>query len=242
MLAYPDELDAFLDGIFHGKDALEKAVGRPVAISVKTRLGYLEPSEVHEILRVYNQYPISELSVHARTRKEFYSGQPHLELFGEMLEEAKMPLIYNGNVYSTQDYRKLTERFSRKQYPLFAGVMIGRGIVADPALIRKIRVGENTGWDMDAVSGASVNKKELRDYHKALYNSYIAQYDGHKTDDHVLIGRMKEVWTFMGAVFEAPEKYLKNIYKAKTLVEYNAGVSMLLANCEIKEPENGLLP
>jgi tRNA-dihydrouridine synthase len=61
-LAHPEELDRFLDTIFTGTD---------MKISVKTRLGLHESEEFGRILEIYNRYPISELIIHPRVRKDF---------------------------------------------------------------------------------------------------------------------------------------------------------------------------
>ena len=43
-------------------------------ISIKTRLGMEEPEEFEEILKVFNQFPVKELIIHPRTRKDQYKG------------------------------------------------------------------------------------------------------------------------------------------------------------------------
>ena len=62
-LGRPEELDRFLDEVF-------SRVKMPV--SVKTRLGIREPEEFHQILEIFNRYPISDLTIHPRVQKEFY--------------------------------------------------------------------------------------------------------------------------------------------------------------------------
>ena len=59
LLADPDALRRLLDGIF---------AAAPVRVSVKTRLGVRDPEEFGAILAVYNDYPISRLIIHARTK------------------------------------------------------------------------------------------------------------------------------------------------------------------------------
>ena len=72
MLEDPDSLDRFLDGIFSAS---------PLPISVKTRLGLTDSEEFCRILEVFNRYPIAELTVHPRVRKQFYSGEVDMEMF-----------------------------------------------------------------------------------------------------------------------------------------------------------------
>lgn len=224
-LQHPDELDRFLDAIF------AKA---PVAISIKTRIGYETPDEAGRLMEIYSQYPIHELTVHPRTRQEFYKGQPHLEVMDEVVRCARVPVIYNGNVYTAADGDRIQCR-----YPDLAGIMIGRGLLADPALARRLQ------------GGPAATKAELKDYHNALLEANEAVYENYsprKKDGEVigapaelaLVNRMKEIWFYLSASYKDNARYLKMIRKARTLVEYRAAVRMLMNNCELVEPQDGL--
>ena len=72
MLVDLPALDRFLEEVFSHVD---------VAVSVKTRLGLVEPEEFEAILAVYNRYPLSELVIHPRVQAELYRGTPHREAF-----------------------------------------------------------------------------------------------------------------------------------------------------------------
>ena len=121
MLADPDVLDQFLDGIF-GKATLP--------ISVKTRIGLTDPGEFPRILEIYNQYPIRELTIHPRVRKAFYSGSCDMEMFRYAVENSRAPLCYNGNLNSLADIRAIED-----QFPQVEAVMIGRGLVGNPGML-----------------------------------------------------------------------------------------------------------
>lgn len=66
-LAYPDELDRFLEEIF------EK---RSLDISIKTRIGADDPEEFEDLLRIFNRYPVRRLIVHPRVQKDFIKISP----------------------------------------------------------------------------------------------------------------------------------------------------------------------
>lgn len=87
MLADVEKLDCFLDQIFRDTD---------LRISVKTRIGIERPEEGYTLMKIYNQYPVSEVIIHPRTRKEYYKGEPHLDVFSELLAMSKHPVCYNG--------------------------------------------------------------------------------------------------------------------------------------------------
>ena len=87
LLAYPEELERFLDGVF------EKT---PVAVSLKTRLGMESPEEWPALLELFNRYPARRLILHPRSRAEQYGGSPHREWYDYTLRESKLPVCYNG--------------------------------------------------------------------------------------------------------------------------------------------------
>ena len=67
LLMYPEELDALLDRIF--SDPM--VTGGEILVSVKTRIGKNSPEEWPQLMEIYNQYPIYELTIHPRIQKDF---------------------------------------------------------------------------------------------------------------------------------------------------------------------------
>ncbi len=116
MLKDGDALDRFLDAIFEAA---------PLPISVKTRLGLESPDEFPALLEVFNRYPIKELTVHPRVRKQFYAGDVDKDMFGYALLHSKSPLCYNGDITSKQQADAVPTD----------SVMIGRGLIADPGML-----------------------------------------------------------------------------------------------------------
>ena len=102
-------------------------------ISVKTRLGTEDPNEIHDLIRLYNEFPICEVIVHARTLREMYEGEAHTGVFAAILSESVHPLVYNGNIYRSEEAARLEEQFDGA-----SGMMIGRGLLRNPALVREI--------------------------------------------------------------------------------------------------------
>lgn len=121
MLADPENLDRFLNGLF-------SRTSHP--ISVKTRIGMEDPEEFGRILEIYNQYPIVELTVHPRVRKAFYKGKCHMDAFRYAVEYSKAPVCYNGDIRSLEDIAAI-----EREFPNLQSVMIGRGLVANPGML-----------------------------------------------------------------------------------------------------------
>lgn len=205
-LAKPQELDDFLGEVF---DALE---GGRVKLSIKTRIGKDSPQEFSHLLEIYNKYPISELIVHPRTQKDYYKNTPNLSVFEQAYQESRNPVCYNGNIFTVKEYQKLLEKF-----PSLTMVMLGRGLVSNPALVAEI-----LGKDR-------LSKENLREFHDRIYNCYRKILFG---DKNVLF-RMKELWCYMIAVFQENEKAKKKLMKSKDLQEYQAAVNEVFRTCNL---------
>ena len=120
-LAYPMQLDCFLDEVF---EALE------MKISVKTRLGMTDDEEFDELLEIYNKYPLEELIIHARVQADYYKNKPHLEAFKKAFSKSKNPVCYNGDLFTLEDVQNF-----QSQFPDVNTVMIGRGLLTNPGLL-----------------------------------------------------------------------------------------------------------
>lgn len=125
-LAFPEELDHFLEGIFSDQD---------VKISVKTRIGKENPEEFFCLLEIFNKYPLEELIVHPRVQTDYYQNEPRLDIYGEARKESRNPLCYNGDLFTGERIRKFREMFPGEDR-----LMIGRGVIIDPGLL----CGQNT--------------------------------------------------------------------------------------------------
>ncbi len=205
-LAYPEELDAFLDTIF------QKLEGSGLNISVKTRIGRDHEAEAERLISIYNQYPLSELIVHPRVQKDFYKKEIHLDIFEQIATNSKHSICYNGDLFTVEDYKRFTARF-----PQIKAVMLGRGLLANPALVRHVQKQE------------PITCEDLRTYHDTVYRAYCAIPIGEVNT----LYRMKELWAYMGQMFPEGERFLKKVRKAKHGAEYEVAVAQLFASCEM---------
>ncbi len=205
ILGWPKELDQLLYGIFEGLETDPEISDSGLRVSVKTRLGLRSSEEFPALLEIYNRYPLSELIIHARTRSDFYEGKPDHEMFVEALKNSACPVCYNGDVNSLEDYREIVGLYGDRAE---SAVMIGRGVIAEPGLIREIRTGRKT------------EKHEWKKYVDTLFQRYREELDG---DRHALM-RMKEVWTYLGKQFPGRIRELKDLKKAANTAEYESAV------------------
>lgn len=196
-LAFPEELDRFLYTVFNRAGA---------EISIKTRVGKDSPEEFGPLLEIFNQYPVKELIIHPRVQKDIYSNHPDWKVFGEACRESKNPVCYNGDIFSVEEYQRLTDTF-----PAVDRVMLGRGLLMNPGLSEEI------------LHGKRMEKKTLRRFHDCLYERYKEVLPGPKP----VLFKMKELWGFLAPVFTHYEKYAKKIKKAEKLQAYERVVESL---------------
>ena len=84
MLREPERLDAFLADIY---------ARTPIAVSVKTRLGFASTAEFESLMGVFERYPIHELIVHARDREGMYRSEPDRDAFAAALRQSRFPVV-----------------------------------------------------------------------------------------------------------------------------------------------------
>jgi len=202
-LAYPEALDRFLDQIFHHVNA---------EISVKTRLGRFSEDEFGALLEIYNRYPVKELTIHPRTQQDFYKNAPRMAAFKQALAEAKMPVCYNGNLFTEADVRQF-----ESQYQGAACLMFGRGLIANPGLIGQLKYRR------------PADAKTLRAYHDEIYEGYRSVLPG----DIPVLYKMKELWCYMAFLFEDTGKYTKKIKKASHLKDFETAAAQMFENCPV---------
>lgn len=209
MLADVRVLERFLEEIF---------AAAPCAVSIKTRLGLEDPAEFGPILEVYNRFPLSELIIHPRVRKDFYRHPVRTEAFEQSLTACKQPVSFNGGIVTPADFRACAIR-----WPQLKGIMIGQGLVSDPALAEKIRF------------GAVCTRDHLQSFHDALLDAYTEQF-GNRTN---AMKRMKEIWIYLIRLFDGSERHGKKILKAKNAEEYLLAVSAVFRDLPLLDESAG---
>ena len=202
MLRDTQALDRFLDAVF---------AASPLPVSVKTRLGMENPEEFPAILDVYNRYPIKELTIHPRVRKQFYDGTVAMELFDYAVNNSRNPLCYNGDIRTLAQIGHL-----EKAYPTVGSVMIGRGLIADPGML----------------SGGT-NAAALEAFMTELMDVYEVEFGSTRN----AIFRLKENWGFLHSRFEGSEKLWKRLRKCTDGDEFKAISAEFFRTCKLIEQE-----
>ena len=201
MLRNVSELDAFLDAVFRDS---------PIPISIKTRLGIENAAEFPALLEVFNRYPVKELTIHPRVRKQFYSGGVDMEMFHYAAEHSKNPLCYNGNLNSLTDIAAFSA-----QFPQIGAVMLGRGLIGDPGML----------------TPGGTTAEKLEQFTNELLETYMDAFGGARN----AMFRMKENWGFLLHRFEGSEKLGKQLRKTTDIGEYRAITAQIFATLPLAE-------
>ena len=173
--------------------------------SVKMRLGWENVNEWRPALDILNSTPLEQITLHPRIGTQQYKGSVSMEAFEEFYKLCKHPLIYNGDVTSVDDIRKLEE-----MYPKLAGVMIGRGLLARPSLALEYASGVELSWEK--------RRSLLLDFHDRMK----AHYETTANSETQVHSRLRLFWEYMEE--ELGRKAYKKIMKAGNLKNYLSAV------------------
>ena len=206
LLADPPALERLLEGIFSGD------LGG-VRVSVKTRMGMADPEEFGPLLELLGRFPISLLIVHPRVREDYYRHPLRRAEFLALLPRLGLPWCWNGGVTDRESYDQAAA------LPGVRGVMAGQGLLADPALARKLRGGPPAGRD------------ELRRFHDLLYRGYLADFGSQRNT----VFHMKEVWRYLSRLFDGGEKLFKQIKKAQDAPAYEGAVERIFGELPLRD-------
>ncbi len=202
LLPHPDKVNAILEKVMPDM---------PVRFSVKCRLGYYHAEEIFELLPVLNRFPLSELIVHARLGVQMYKGHPLRETFSKLPAQTVLPLAYNGDIFSPEDFET-----AKNNFPQTTRWMLGRGLLADPFLPALLQ-GETL---------PEVPQVRVRRYVEDLYVAYRKNFN----DSLRAINVMKELWSYLALSFDDPGKVFGKIKKTNGFDAYEEAVNTIFEN------------
>jgi len=130
LLEFPEQIHAIVA-------ATRRAVPKHIPVTAKMRLGLQDTSHALDCARAIEAGGADEITVHARTRDDRYRPPARWEWLAHIRETVKLPVIANGEVWSPQDYQNI------RQQSGCSDVMIGRGAIIRPDLMRRIKTGDD---------------------------------------------------------------------------------------------------
>lgn len=219
MLRDPEALDDYLGRLLEElKDFSGKGINVP-RISIKARIGYLNPKEHIRITEILKAHPVYQVTVHPRTRKQMYGGQVEMDAFTHMYEELKgigVSVVYNGDITKPDDMEMLTDRF-----PALDAVMIGRGLLADPSLARRIK------------GGRAADASEYSAYMERMLDGYMDKIGV----EQFVLAKMKDLLNFSKPVFSGNDKGFRDMCKAGSVETYRVCMKQYIKNSKMYADE-----
>lgn len=191
------------DKIYEIVKAVKEAVSVPV--TVKIRSGWDKNSiNAVEVAKTCEKAGASAVAVHARTRSQGYSGKADWNIIKEVKQNVNIPVIGNGDIKTVDDAIKMIKETNCD------AIMIGRGVLGNPYLIKQIVTYFKTGEKL-----ASQTPKEKMQTCLKHYN-YLLEIKPEKVA--TLEMRTHAAWYLKG-LFNAT--YVKEkLYKIKTKEEF----------------------
>lgn len=200
ILSSPEKVEALL--------ATMKAFPE-IRFSVKMRLGGQDAEEWKALVPLLNRSCVTQVTLHPRIGKQQYKGTVDREAFRAFYEACERPLVYNGDLLTVADIREVLEAF-----PRLKGVMLGRGLLANPALALAFREGELSENEL---------KARVAQMHRQMYLYYHRVIEGGEAQ---LLVKLKTCWEYL--LPELDKKQRKAILKSNRLDGYLRAVEEAL--------------
>lgn len=119
-------------------EALSKAVNKP--ITIKIRKGFNDNSvNAVEIARIAQESGAQAVTVHGRTREQYYSGKADWDIISQVKDALKIPVIGNGDIFAAED------AWNMLKITGCDGVMVARGAEGNPWIFAQIKHYLETG-------------------------------------------------------------------------------------------------
>lgn len=147
------------------------------SFSVKVRSGFDDPAQIFSLLPLFAESGIDFLVVHPRTVKQMYAGPADHGVTCGVVRQTPLPVIANGDIFSAATGQRVLAETGA------AGLMLGRGAIADPLLFERLR----GRYPAESTPVGKVN--ELREYLQELLGRYQELFCG----EHQILCKMKEV-------------------------------------------------
>ena len=174
-----------------------------IPLTIKIRSGWDRNSiNAIEVSKLAEDCGVEALAVHGRTRCDLFSGQADWSVIARVKEQARIPVMGNGDVVCPAD----AERMFRETG--VDGVMIGRGVLSNPWLIRQCH---------DHLSGRSVTPVTLKE--KAEFMVEFLDRVARELPPPVALGKMKKMGAYLSKGIPGGARLRGHIHSAGSCQE-----------------------
>ncbi len=172
------------------------------SFSVKCRAGYVDPQQLFELLPIYLDSGIDYLIIHPRTVRQKYTDEADHELTAEAASRCSIPVIANGDINDVAMGQQLLKDTA------IAGLMLGRGALADPWLFERIRGSRSINVD------EKQRRLEVFEFLTDLLPRYSARFCGERQT----LMKLKDVLNFITA--ECLQRDIGKLKRATTIERF----------------------
>ena len=198
LLPHPEKISGILKAFFEKTN---------LKLSVKLRAGLNSSAEIEKVIPVLNCFPLTEVIFHPRIAKQLYDGETLDSAFQYAQYNLKHRLVYNGNIFSVEDFRAKQQKF-----PEISEWMLGRGILMNPFLPAEIN-----NFEIQSV-------EKLKEFHLLIFKYYSETMD----NEGNVLNKMKQFWIYFSFNFSNQHKVLKTIKKTNNLNRYKSEVQKII--------------
>jgi tRNA-dihydrouridine synthase len=179
-----------------------------IEFSLKMRIGVDSPTQWHDVAPIINSIALTSVTIHPRIARQQYRGEIDFTEFEQMLAAIAHPIIYNGDLVKASDIDNILNR-----YPQVVGIMIGRGLLAEPWLIEE--------YTTQTPLSAEQRLNGLLKMHQQIFEQYSATLCG----DSQILSKIKPFWEYPSSAIG--KKAAKAIAKATSLKAYLQAVASI---------------
>lgn len=169
--------------------------------TVKFRIGFEQNSRTGvDFAKILQDAGADALTVHGRTREQFYAGRADREYIAEVVRAVDIPVIANGDVDSVNDYREMLRVTGA------AGVMIARGALGKPWLFADIAGAERPWTTRREAVGEHIST--MLEFHSSVY----------------VAANMKKHLAYYVRGLAGGKQFKQKVFESNSLDELNAAI------------------
>ena len=178
--------------------ALRQAISG--TFSIKLRAGYDDPEQIFSLLPLFAKTEVDFLVLHPRTVVQRYAGSADHSITGRVVRKTSVPVIANGDIRTATAGLRILEETGA------AGLMLGRGAIADPLLFERLR-------NRDTKEPTEI---ETADMLRRYLNELLARYSKLFCGERQILDKTKNVIAFIDN--QNFEKQISKMKRAKSIV------------------------
>lgn len=177
--------------------------------SIKVRAGYDNPEQILSLLSLFEKSGVDFLILHPRTVVQKYTGAADHAITRRVVSETPLPVIANGDIRTAAAGLQLLSESGA------AGLMLGRGAIADPLLFKRLRLQQTT--EPTRAEAAAMLRRYLGDLHSRYSQLFCGEQQ--------ILAKMKNAIVYIDNPFFADQ--VTRMKRSRSLAELTGHIETL---------------